>query len=480
MQTKSWQKELNSQNEKSKIKYKVLLLNQNSLDSYLIEKFLPKEDGYNIFKASSLIEALKILNYVQIDLVIVDDKFEDDIDNILTKLSHLDKNSNRSVMILLSDDYEHSLMDRFSKNIDFVKKPLEKNLFLHRVRLNLFDKKRSFSDTSYFVKSANSKLNEFKEYISIYHNIFQDDEQMMLIFDPKEAIFLEANLAFERNFTNVKFLNKIVKNRKIYREFFPYMDSANYINHYEIDSFLELLEDSLDFNYSLKIKDGFREYSFTTIFKEFYVGAKRYYLIKLIDLYDYVNDSNSDSAKVTLKESNLSSFKDEFISLRELLKKEKLSKNVAIEELIYKISSKLSIVCDDDKIIDDFHSHNLSDIYKLLVDTGVKYSDLKIKINSKDISSLKEDTIHNDFLTKIDEKVFLKFISTLFENSSKDIDILIYKSKDTIIIEYSYSSDDRFIKKDILKEYLDKLNINLEIVNEDGKIIVVINIPKNI
>jgi len=479
VQTKSWQKDFRSINSLNKeVKYKVLLLNQNSLDSYMIEKFLPKDDGFYILRASTILEALKILNYVKIDIVIIDDKFDQNIKDILTKLSLLQSNCETSVMILLSNEYEKSLVEKFSNNIDFIKKPIDENIFKHRVNLNLIKKSSNLS-RSYFTKVATTKLEQFRDSISIYHDIFNNDEQMMLIFDPKKSIFLESNLSFEKNFTNIDFLNRIINNKRIYREFFPYIDNPSYINNYDLDTFLKIVDESLDFNYSLKVKNSFKEYSFTTIFKDIYVDGNRYYLIKLIDLYDYI-DSDKKNSNISLKESNLSSFKDDFLSLRGLLTKESFKNKKDIKDLLYKISSKLSIVCDDEKIIDDFKIHDLNDIYKILVNKGLEHQNMNIKINSKDVSSLKSEDTQSDFLAKIDENLFLKFLSLLFENSSNDIDILIYNTKDTIIVEYSYNSEEKFIKKDNLKEYLNKLGINMEIVNENEKIIVVINIPKNI
>jgi len=457
---------------------RILLLNQNSIDCYMIEKFLPKEEGFHIFRASTLIEALKILNYVKIDLVIVDDQFDSNIDDILKKLSLLDKKEHCPVMILLSSKYEKSLVNRFSKNIDFIKKPIDEELLKYRVKLSIDNEKDSLLKESYFAKLAQKRLNQFQDTISIYYDIFKLHEQMMLIFDPKEAIFLEANLAFEKNFTNVAFLNRILKKERVYREFIPYIDEANYINHYDIDSFLNIIEQNLDFNYALRIKNGFNEYSFSTIFKEIYINSDRYYLIKLVDLYDYIKE-DKNSSKDELKQSNLNSFKDEFIRLKELLAKEGLKDN-KIQDLIYKISSKLSIVCEDDKILKEVKVHDLQDIYNILLKSGLRYKDKKITINSKEIKDIDSSKLNSDFLTKIDEDLFIEFLSKIFENSADDIDILIYNTHDMIIIEYSYSSEDLFIKKENLKDYIKSLDITLEIVNENDRIIVIINIPKNI
>ena len=472
---------------KSTKKYKILVISENSLDIYMIKKYLPKEQGYNILEASSLANALKILNYITLDLIIIDDILhgKDDGYTILKKLSTMQIIKDIPKMLLLTKGYEDRELPSYNRDFDYVKKPLDGIVFKHRTQLLIDNSKEVSAKKSYFKQLSYQKFLEASSYLGVYHDIFEMDEGMSLIYDRDLNTFVESNSAFENFFTNIRVFNRIVFNKKLVKEYLPYIDESNYINHYKSDEMMDVIIKNLEFNFSLKVKLSFNEYSFSVVAKKIELKGRDLYLIKFINILDYLPKSDSEvrSANITLKESNLASFKDEFLKLRSNLQKSQLNNKEHIDKLVYQLSSKLSILCDDSSIIDDYKVINKENIYALisknLKDYDSKYS---ITLNSKKIDE-NFDENSEVIYSKVDEKNITRFVKLLLDcYANSDIDMLLYESNETIIMELAFDEanmkEDEILIKD-LTFATKELDATLERVKESKKVIIIVNLPKN-
>jgi CheY-like chemotaxis protein len=472
---------------KSTKKYKILVISENSLDIYMIKKYLPKEQGYNILEASSLANALKILNYITLDLIIIDDILhgKDDGYTILKKLSTMQIIKDIPKMLLLTKGYEDRELPSYNRDFDYVKKPLDGIVFKHRTQLLIDNSKEVSAKKSYFKQLSYQKFLEASSYLGVYHDIFEMDEGMSLIYDRDLNTFVESNSAFENFFTNIRVFNRIVFNKKLVKEYLPYIDESNYINHYKSDEMMDAIIKNLEFNFSLKVKLSFNEYSFSVVAKKIELKGRDLYLIKFINILDYLPKSDSEvrSANITLKESNLASFKDEFLKLRSNLQKSQLNNKEHIDKLVYQLSSKLSILCDDSSIIDDYKVINKENIYALisknLKDYDSKYS---ITLNSKKIDE-NFDENSEVIYSKVDEKNITRFVKLLLDcYANSDIDMLLYESNETIIMELAFDEanmkEDEILIKD-LTFATKELDATLERVKESKKVIIIVNLPKN-
>jgi hypothetical protein len=388
-------------------------------------------------------------------------------------------------MLLLTKGYEDRELPSYNRDFDYVKKPLDGIVFKHRTQLLIDNSKEVSAKKSYFKQLSYQKFLEASSYLGVYHDIFEMDEGMSLIYDRDLNTFVESNSAFENFFTNIRVFNRIVFNKKLVKEYLPYIDESNYINHYKSDEMMDAIIKNLEFNFSLKVKLSFNEYSFSVVAKKIELKGRDLYLVKFINILDYLPKSDSEvrSANITLKESNLASFKDEFLKLRSNLQKSQLNNKEHIDKLVYQLSSKLSILCDDSSIIDDYKVINKENIYALisknLKDYDSKYS---ITLNSKKIDE-NFDENSEVIYSKVDEKNITRFVKLLLDcYANSDIDMLLYESNETIIMELAFDEanmkEDEILIKD-LTFATKELDATLERVKESKKVIIIVNLPKN-
>ncbi len=465
--------------------YKILHISDNSLETYMVEKYLPTKEGYKILKANSLMEGIKIINYLSLDLIIIDDNMiHNRLDEIVVKLSNINLKQKIPLLIILSEDYDESKFPKYNRHIDFVKRPIDRMIFTHRANLLIDNARGNLAKRSYFKELANERFLEASSYLLLYHDIFDLDENMMLIFDKKMDKFIETNKAFEKNFTNVRVLNRIFKSKRAIKATIPYIDEPNYINYYDFDEWIELLTKNREFNFSIKIKLSYQEYSFSLIVKKLYLENRDIYLIKLIDIFAYsATKSKKESVSLQLKEDNLYAFRDDFISLRDLIRRVELRDKKSCDELLYRLSSKLSIICDDSSLIEDREedreSNKLQNLYEITHDRLNSYSkNREIFLNSNKLDEL--DKNQRAIYAKVDKSSFEQIIDRLIEHTEGRVDLMIYETNETVILEYAYDSHEKMIKKESFGELINKLNLLIEIVHEEQKSIVVINLPKNI
>jgi len=124
------------------------------------------------------------------------------------------------------------------------------------------------------------------------------------------------------------------------------------------------------------------------------------YVIKLFNIYDYLPPSKQEKSttKLPLKEQNLGVFKDDFLSLREQFRRLSLD-NKEIETLLYQMSSKLSIVCDDASIVQEYAQRKEVNVYFVLVSLLKKrFLDKNIYINNQKVDKFLEENAQEIYL----------------------------------------------------------------------------------
>lgn len=461
-------------------KYNIAIVSENSLEIYLIKKYLPKEEGYRVLEASSLKELLKITNYLSVDLIIVDDGLNENKGiATINKLLEFEPLKKTPVMLLLSRNYSKDELSINTKNIEYIKKPIDEVIFKHRVMLLIDKSKGQIQRSSYFNNMALKRIDEAKDYFSIYHNIFLNDSNMMIIYDKTKDSFIEANSSFERFFGNIRLFNRIFFNKKLLAKSVKKIDEPNFLNYYDSSKWIDMVLKNSEFNYLVKVNRTFEEFSFNVIATKLDSNIGELYLLKLINIYDYLpqNRSLSKGADLKLKEQNLSSFKEEFTLLRSYVLQNNQIANKQIANLFLKLSSKLSIICDDPSIIEDI-SNISDDLYSTTLNILKQIKDKSITLNQKNLDDVNHKSESHIYINKdvnligrlIDEIIMLQVIGS-------DVEVLLYQSNDMIIYEFALTGDIDKANQSI-KELIKKLDASIEFIEEENQSIVVVNIPK--
>ncbi len=454
--------ELTSQEVQKKL-LKILVISENSSDIYMIKKFLPKTEGYIIHEAATLSAALKVMNYLNLDLVLVDDMLSDlDGYDIVTKLNHIDITKDIPKIILLTTDYKSDKKESFhSENLDFVKKPLDKVIFKLRVKSLIKNAHYKLDRKSYFRHLASQKFKEAQSLMNIYQEIFESSESILCIYDSENEKIVESNAIFEKFFLNLNSFNRIISNPRLARKFVPYRDEANYLNYYNPNVWMKTLIEGGSFSYLVKLQRDFKEYSFTIFVNKIMYEERALYLIKLSNIYDYLPQKkgfNNDN-KLALKEKNLEVFKDDFLKLRELLWRQ-TSHDEKIDTLIYQLSTKLSIVCDDSSIVQEAERSKEINVYFTIVQLiKNKFSKSNVHINDKKVDKLLEENseiyfanLDGDAITNVLFGLLNNYYGSHFNEpiEHRRLDITLYEKEADLIIEIKLDVADKLINDESL------------------------------
>jgi CheY-like chemotaxis protein len=434
---------------RDKVDFKILVISENSSEIFMVKKLLSKAEGYTVHEAATLTAALKVINYLKLDLIIVDDKLSGvDGYDVVDKLNLIDITKDTPKLILLTTDYKVEKREAFNaQNSDFAKKPLDTVLFKLRVKSLLESAERNRLHQGYFRELSLKRFQEAQSYMHLYHDIFESDENIMMIYDAKRRMAVESNAIFEKFFLPIYSFNRILSNPKLARKFVPFIDEVNYLNYYQPDIWMDTIISGSEFNYQLKLHRDFKEYSFNISVKEISPDLKDIYLIKLSNIYDFLphrdSQENSDM-KLSLKEKNLSEFKEEFLALRERLWYQNIE-DEKVKKLLYRLSTKLSILCEDASIVKMQEHTKRINVYFLLVKLlKEKFLNRNIYLNGMKVDvSLDEN--YEELYLNIDADAMVDLVFGLLNNyygnyfntsmQHKRLDISLRKDSDTLMID---------------------------------------------
>jgi CheY-like chemotaxis protein len=479
---------------------KVLVLSENSSDIFMIKKILPKEDGYKIYEVSTLSEALKVLNYLSLDLILVDDMLSGfDGYASIDKLNKLEVAKDIPKILLLTQEYKLDKRESInSDNFDFVKKPFDAVIFKLRVKLMLKHNDAMHDRKSYFKRLAHQSFLDAQASMDVYQEIFESNEQMMCIYDANLGKVVEANAIFEKFFVHIPAFNRIISHDTIARKFVPLIDEANYLNYYAPSEWMQTLIEGVGFTYLVKVKRDCKEYSFNIALQRMDGQRDNLYLIKLFNIYDYLPTSKpkKSETKLPLKEQNLTVFKEDFLELREAVRRF-TREDKEIETLLYKMSSKLSIVCDDVTIVNDYHKEKEINVYLVIAELlKQKFMGKNIYINNQKVDKFLEEGGQEIYLPIRDEALYdlvfgilNNYYGSTFNSSTtyKRLDIMIHKDEALhIVLKMDKSSNDGVMgnllskmqasKEELVlpksvKQALKQLHGEIEKVEEKGAIL---------
>ena len=441
---------------------KILLISENNADIYMINKLLPKTDGYLVHDVATLSGALKVLQYLHIDLILIDDMLSDlDGYEVNEKLNHIEIIQDIPRILLLTKDYKSEKKEgAISHNLDFVKKPFDSVIFKLRVKSLIRQNAQKTDRRSYFKQLSEQKFEEARAQMSIYQEIFETSESIMCIYDADKKQVVESNAIFEKFFLNLSSFNRIICNPRLARRFVSRMDEANYLNYYNPKEWMDTLISGESFTYLVKLQRDFKEYSFDIFVKQILIGENRLYLIRLSNVYDYLPQKASERmhAKIDLKEKNLEVFKADFLELRDTLAQEKVDEEKK-ERLLHQLGVKLSIVCDDASIAEEVSEREESNVYSILVQLlKEKFIDKKILINNQRVHKLLDENSES-YDAVLNTDAFYDLIFSLLNNyygstfnsqaSQKQIEIQLSINDALLSIEIKLSADNEglFVEK---------------------------------
>ncbi len=475
------------ENSAHKKNYKLLVISENSSEIYMIKKFLPKEEGFIIHDAPTLSMGLKVLNYLSIDLIVVDDKLSNiDGYEVVSKLNQIEISKEIPKIILLTTDYKTDKKESFNAdNLDFVKKPLDSVIFRLRAKNLIKNSSKKSDRKSYFRQLSYAKFQEAQSYMQVYQEIFDSSENLLCIYDASRDEIIESNDLFEKFFLNLHALNRILKNPKLARKFVTYMEEINYLNYYHPSEWMSTLIEGKDFNFIVKLQRDYKEYSFNIFVKKIALDHHSYYLLKLSNIYDYLptKAKQENDAKLTLKEKNFTVFKEDFLKLRELLWYQNIE-NSEVEKILYQLSTKLSIISDDPSLVVDFSTRKEINIYFFMVELLKKrFSDKQIYLNNKKIDKFIEEEAES-ILTKLNPQIFQDLIFGLLNNyygsyftdtiEHQRLDIELFEEGDHICVEMTMQMQEELASHG---SFVDKLfHKQKEDITDD----IVESLPKNV
>jgi DNA-binding response OmpR family regulator/GTPase SAR1 family protein len=428
--------------------FKVLVISENSSEIFMVKKLLSKSEGFVVHEAATLSAALKVVNYLKLDLIIVDDRLSGlDGYDVVEKFNHIEMTKDIPKLILMTADYKVEKRRSLNAKSDFVTKPLDGLLFKLRVKslLERVDKNSAYE--GYFTTRSLKYFKEAQHAMYLYHDIFQSDENIMMIYDAKRGEVVESNAIFEKFFLPIPAFNRILKNPKLARKFVPFVDEVNYLNYYHPDAWMETIILGREFHYQLKLHRDFKEYSFTISVKRVSNNMEDIYLVKLSNIYDYLPQKESvkkEEMKLSLKEKNLSDFKEEFLTLRNLLWQQNM-KSEKIDKVLYTLSTKLSILCEDASIIDEDAQSREINLYFLLVRLlKEKFLNRNIYLNGERID-LAFDEHREELYVDLKADAVIDLVFGLLNNyygnyfntsmQHKRLDISLHRDQDSVMID---------------------------------------------
>ncbi len=269
--------------------YNIMLITQNQDDLLLIKKLLEKMDGCKVYEAGNLKSAFKIAAHLEIDLIIVDEKLPSaEGFEIIDKLNKRELLKEVPKILLINSSFRKERYDSYRDiNLDFMRKPVDTVMLKARVN-TLFKNMRKKPHESLFEEMMMQKIEEAKAYLGIYRSFLEVDENILFIYDKKQNRIIETNKVFLRFFEDIDLVNKILASKHLFRKFIPYMEDANYLNHYPFEEWEKIAGMSQEFHFALKVRKEGVPYSFTLLLQQTHIKEHQMYVVKLLNNHQYL------------------------------------------------------------------------------------------------------------------------------------------------------------------------------------------------
>ena len=263
--------------------YKILLISQNSLDIFLIHKLLKDLGNFKVYEAGNIKAALKVVSYMSLDLIIVDDRLPTVSGaEIITRLNRSQVLKDVPKLMLLTEDYKESLYaDAHYDNLDFIKKPIDSMIFKTRIHSILKTQQDNFMGGSLFENMIDRKIDEAKEFLKIYKSFLDIDQNLLFVYDKRGKQVVESNKNFTKFFGENRLFNRVVSNPRLLKRFVSPVSDPNYLNSHHSATWLDLITSAQDFNFLVTIKNRSKEFSFNVLVNKMKLFNKDMFIVKL-------------------------------------------------------------------------------------------------------------------------------------------------------------------------------------------------------
>ncbi len=448
--------------------YKILIISESSSDIFMINKILSKNSGFRVDEAVNFSSALKIINHLSLDLIIVDDSLSTiDGYDVIDKLNSDEISKYIPKILLLSDNYNIDKKANIeSDNINFIQKPLNLIDFKSRVRSIL---ELSYKANDYFQNMADIKYFESKDYSGIYKKFFDLDSNILFVYDPKQNRVIEANSSFTDMFSSIYHFNRIISSEKLFRKFVPMIDKENYLNYYDVSSWLKMISFSDKSSFMLQINRSNKIFNFLLEIYEVSISNKNIFICKFINL-ETLSSYGVDS--VSVQREDLQNLEKSLELIKEqigYLSGGFMSENIhnELDRLKLMLKNLSTMKSSKREIKKDTHLSDRVNVYevvsRILKD---KYYMRKVLLNSHDIHDQSFEFDKESIYMNVDITLFKDLVSGIlssyfggdFDESSNHsfLHVEIYKDQNNILIEIREPKTvqsknffiDKFFKKD--------------------------------
>jgi DNA-binding response OmpR family regulator len=437
-------------------KYKVLLISQNSTDIFLVNKLLNDLGNFKVYEAGNLNAAMKVVSYLTLDLIIVDDR--------LPKLSGYEiiNRLNRNQLLkyvpkvmLLTKDYKESQFGNANfDNLDFIKKPIDKMIFKTRIHSILKNQQDKFKSGSIFENMIDAKISEAKEFLKIYKSFLDIDQNILFVYDKKSNQIVESNKNFSKFFGENRLFNRIISNPRLMQKFVPTSLDPNYLNAHHISTWLNLMTSTSDFNFLLTLKNRSKEYTFNVLLNKMKLFKKEIYIVKL---------SNYNIPVATKSEIKFQNHKvnSALVSLHNSLNKlDNLDQRDIIREDIKNVLDALKISSSH---FEDQSEHDSNDVNVYFIIAKILkeklHKNIQVTLNSELITDeLKYD--HQIIYAKVSadalHDVVKGILGSYLDTQEMRVDVKVFELENNLKIEIITTDKKRDNSKSVLVNKLFK------------------------
>ncbi len=431
--------------------YKILLISQNSLDVFLVNKLLKDLGNFKVYEAGNIKAALKVVSYMSLDLIIVDDKFPTiSGGDVIARLNKDQLLRDVPKVMLLTEDYQESLYANTNyDNLDFIKKPIDSMIFKTRIHSILKTQQDKFMGGSLFENMIDRKINEAKEFLKIYKSFLDIDQNLLFVYDKKGNQVVESNKNFTKFFGENRLFNRVISNPRLLERFVPHVSDPNYLNSHHQATWLDLITAAQDFNFLVTVKNRSKEFSFNVLVNKMKLFNKDMYIVKLSN--HILDVPSSKQIKFQEQELNfcLSSLQESLNTLDEIEKK------VEIEGDIKALLDTLKISSSHFERRSKERSNEINVHFVIATVLKDRMDNIEASLNS----------IHVDEEFKLDHDILYAKISSNALNDTIRGILDIYHDENNIKVDIKYYQLQNNLKIEIITTSEDQQHSSKALIN---------------
>jgi DNA-binding response OmpR family regulator len=438
--------------------YKVLLISQNSTDIFLVNELLNKIGNFKVYEAGNIKAALKVVSYMSLDLIIVDDTLPTvSGKDVIKRLNQSQVLRDVPKVMLLTENYKKTeFVNASFENLDFIKKPIDGMIFKTRIHSILKNRQDSFQSGSIFENMIDKKINEAKEFLKIYKSFLDIDENLLFVYDKKSNQIVETNRHFTKFFGEDRLFNRVITNPRLIERFVPVSSDPNYLNNHHPSIWLDLINSVQDFNFLITLKNRSKEYTFNVLVNKIKLFNKEMYIVKLSNHNLHIANSN----QVKFQDKQIMPYLNRLQNSLNLLND---------GEQKAKIEHDIKIVLDELKVNSSqftrISSHRTDEVNLYFVIASIlkdRLGDTRYFLNLNKVDeNLKLD--HEFIYAKVSADALTSAVKGILDSSYErdmQVDVKIYKLQENMKVEIITTSKNHQKDSSTLVKKLFKKDVN--------------------